>query len=62
MVLEQYTSNFHAEYDALVDEVQRASQRLIPERLQDWFAFLDGHSEASAVLRKLKMVSTSVVG
>jgi hypothetical protein len=54
LVIEKYISNFHATYDDLTEEVQKAMNALVAERLQEWFAHLDGEPEAAKALEKLE--------
>jgi hypothetical protein len=54
MVIEKYNSNFHATYDELTREVQLAMAALVPERLQEWFAHLDGDPEAAREVARLQ--------
>jgi hypothetical protein len=54
MVIEKYNSNFHATYDELTQEVQLAMAALVSERLQEWFAHLDGEPEAAREIARLE--------
>jgi hypothetical protein len=54
MVIEQHVSNFHATYDELTQEVLLAMNSFVAERLQEWFAHLDGEPEAAAEVKKLE--------
>jgi hypothetical protein len=54
MVIEKYTSNFHATYDELTREVLLAMYAFVPERLQEWFAHLDGEPEAASAVANLE--------
>jgi hypothetical protein len=54
MVIEKHLSNFHATYDELTQEVQRAMNALVPDRLQEWFAHLDGEPETADAIAKLQ--------
>src|ERR1700722_4757550 len=54
MVIEKYNSNFHATYNELTQEVQLAMAALVPERLQEWFAHLDGDPEAAREVARLQ--------
>jgi hypothetical protein len=54
MVIEKHISNFHATYDELTQEVLLAANSFVAERLQEWFAHLDGESEAAAAIEKLQ--------
>jgi hypothetical protein len=54
MVIEKHISNFHATYDELTGEVQKAMNALVAERLQEWFAHLDGEPDAARAMTKLE--------
>jgi hypothetical protein len=54
VVIEKHVSNFHATYDELTQELLRAMNAFVPDRLQDWFAHLDGEPEAGAIIKKLE--------
>jgi hypothetical protein len=54
VVIEKHVSNFHATYDELTQEVLRAMNAFVSERLQEWFAHLDGEPEAAAAVQKLE--------
>jgi hypothetical protein len=54
MVIEKHVSNFHATHDELTREVLLAMNSFVPERLQEWFAHLDGEPEAAAEVQKLQ--------
>ncbi len=54
MVIEKHISNFHATYDELTREVLLAMNSFVAERLQEWFAHLDGEPEAAASIGELQ--------
>lgn len=54
MVIDKHISNFHATYDELTRDVLLAMNSFMPERLQEWFAHLDGEPEAAAAIQKLQ--------
>jgi hypothetical protein len=54
MVIEKYNNNFYAAYHQLTREVLLAMYALAPERLQEWFAHLDGQPEAKAAIARIQ--------
>jgi hypothetical protein len=54
MVIEKYQNNFYSIYDELTGEVLRAMFAFAPQRLQEWFAHLDGEPEAARAIMKLE--------